>query len=140
MQPGGQGGSPFSGGKGDGAEGVAQKFYDKVMAGDTKDMTELFSAKAAGKAKAFRDGKATDEMVSEMKTALTNVKLSSSKQVQGMHVIVLEENANGNSGMQSTGASGRGQGQRKSLARKVQFQVVSEGGRFVIKDIRMSDH
>ncbi|HWB13890.1 MAG TPA: hypothetical protein VG826_31980 [Pirellulales bacterium] len=140
MQPpgfGGQGGpnqSPFSGSKGDGAEGVAQKFYDKIMAGDTKDMSGLFSTKATGKAKAFRDGQASEEMVSEMKTAMTNVRLSSNKLLQGMHVILLEENS-GNQGVQPTGASGK-RNQRK-IGKRVQFQVVSEGGQFLIKDIRV---
>jgi hypothetical protein len=142
MQPGmgGQGGAPFSGGKGDGAEGVVQTFYDKIMAGDTKDMTDLFSAKAAGKAKAFRDGEASEEMVGEMKTALTNLRVASNNKLKGMHVIVMEENAGGNQGVQPTATAGRRERTQRKAGKKVQFQVVSESGKFVIKDIRVQDH
>jgi hypothetical protein len=142
QQPGygGQGGSSGSTGKAAEAEAVVQKFYDKIMADDTKDMGELFSAKAAGKAKAFRDGKAGEEMVSEMKTAMTNLRISSNKQVQGTHLVLMEENGGGNSGMQSSAASGRGERGQRKIGKKVQFQVVSEGGKFVIKDIRAMDH
>jgi hypothetical protein len=82
-----------------------------------------------------------------MKTSLTNVKLSSSKLVQGAHLIVLDENASGNAGGQASmgysqptgGGGGEVERPRRKPGKKVQFQVVSEGGRFVIKDIRVSD-
>jgi hypothetical protein len=141
MYPGGaQGGGPFASGKSDGAEGVVKQFYDKLMAGETDGMADLFSSKAAGKAKAFRDGKATEEMVTEMKNAFSTAKLSSSKQLQGTHLVVFDENGGGNQASQPTGQyGGSGRSQRKR-GKKLQFQVVSESGRLVIKDIKLSDH
>ena len=136
--PGMQGGnqSPFAGGKGDGAEGVAQQFYDKLMAGEMDGMEDLFSSKAAGKAKAFREGKASENMVNEMKSAFTNVRLSSSKQVQNTRILLLEENG-GNQNAQPAGGYGQGRGDRtaKKAGKKVQVKVISEGGKFVIQDI-----
>ena len=139
--PGGNNQSPFSGGKGEGAEAVAQKFYDKLMAGEANGVVELFSSKAAGKAKAFRDGKATESMIEEMKKAFTGMKLSSTKQLQGTHIVLLEENgAGGNQG--SSSGYGRSQGERsqKKVGKKVQFKIVSEGGSLVIQDIQIRDH
>jgi hypothetical protein len=137
--PGGYGGNNQSsgGGKSDpAAEGVVKQFYDKIMAGETSGMADLFSSKAAGKAKAFRDGKATEETVNEMKTLLGTLHLASSRQVQGTRLVLYEENSGGNQAAPSGEESGRG---RRKPGKKVQFQLVSEGGKLVIKDIKISD-
>jgi hypothetical protein len=135
---GANGSSPFSGGKGDGAEAVAQQFYEKLMSDDVADMSDLFSHKASGKAKSFRDGKASDSMIDEMKAAFTNVKMASSKQIQGTHIVLLEENG----ANQSAAPAGRGSRGRsaKKIGKKVQFKIVTENGKLVIQDIQARDH
>jgi hypothetical protein len=162
MGPNGQGGpgmggrnnqGPFSGGKGEGAEGVAQRFYDKLMAGEANDAADLFSSKATGKAKAFREGKASENMIEELKQAFAKVKLASSKALSGQHIVLLDESGSGSAaGGGGPGGAGRGgyggggggygggQAQRsqKKGGTKVQFVIVSEGGNLVIKDIKTS--
>ena len=133
---GGNNQSPFSGSKSDGAEGVAKQFYDKLMSGELDGMADLFSHKATGKAKAFRDGKTSDDLISEMKSAFTNLRVTSSKQLQGTHIILLED-GNANQGAQSAAGYGQGRGNRtaKKPGKKVQFKIVSESGKFLILDI-----
>ena len=135
---GANGSSPFSGGKGDGAEAVAQQFYEKLMADDVAGMSDLFSHKASGKAKSFRDGKANDSMIDEMKAAFSNVKVASTKQVQGTHIVLLEETgANQSAPPAGRGSKGRSQ---KKVGKKVQFKIVTENGKLVIQDIQARDH
>lgn len=146
MQPGGpgggSGGSPFSNAPEAGsAEAVVKQFYDKLMADETEGLAELFSSKAKGKAKAFRDGKASERVVAEFKEALTNTKKSMDKSVQGNHLIVLEENVQdpaGGFGVPASGGVGRKKG--KKLPKKVQFTVVNEGGKQLIQDINIRSH
>lgn len=156
MGPNGQGGpgagggnsqGPFSGGKSEGAEGVAQRFYDKLMAGEANDAADLFSSKASGKAKMFRDGKASESMIEEYKEAFSKVKLTSSKAVTGQHIVLFEENGSGAAagggaagyGGGGYGGDGDGGGQAKRSLKKagmkVQFVIVNEGGSLLIKDI-----
>jgi len=127
--------SPFSGATSE-AELLAQKFYDKLMADELDDMSDLFSSKASGKAKVFRDGKASESMVSDMKAAFANVKLAPGKQVQGVHIVLLEE---GNTNQPVQPAGGRGRPKRK-LGKTVQFKVVPEGGKLAIQGIDIRDH
>ena len=135
------GGYPGAGGGGnqanDAAAAVAQQFYDALVAEDTKAMAELFSSKATGKAKSFRDGKPSEEVITEMKTALGSVKFSSSKVVKGMHVVLWDE---GGGNQQAQPANGSERRSQRKPGKKVQFQVVSEGGKLVIKEIRIMDH
>jgi hypothetical protein len=127
----GNGGGPFSGSKNQGAEVVVQKFYERLMGGEANNAAELFSAKAVGKAKQLREGKAPDAMIEELKALFANMKLASTqpKAMQGMHVVLFEES---NSAAQST-PSGK---PKKKLGKKLQFKVLSEGGNFLIQDIR----
>ena len=116
-----------------------KQFYDKLMADETEGLAELFSSKAKGKAKAFRDGKASERVVAEFKAALTNTKKSMDKSVQGNHLIVLEENVqNPGGGFGAPAGGGRKKGAK--LPKKVQFTVVNEGGKQLIQDIALRSH
>lgn len=144
--PGGNNQSPFAGGKGEGAEAVAQQFYEKLMSGEANGATDLFSSKAVAKARAFRDGKASESMIEEFKNAFAKVKLSSTKSIRGEHVVLLTESGSGTQGSQQPGGyggqpGGYGGGQAQRSTKKasagvtVQFQIVSEYGKFLIKDV-----
>ena len=136
MQPGGMGGqSPFANAN-SAADKTVQEFYDKLMADEVDSMSDLFSSKATGKAKVFRDGKATEETVSELKGLLSSMRLASSKSLRGMHIVLMEENS-GNDASQP--ATGRGRPKRK-LTKKVQFTVVTENGKSVISGLETRDH
>ncbi len=118
-----------------------QQFLEKLKSGDVSGATDLFSRKATGKAKVFREGKANEETISELQSDLANVKALPSKNLQGKHVIVLEENASGEAPAPvATGSYGRQRRQpqnRGKATRKVQFTVVGEDGQMVIQDIKV---
>ncbi|MGH7139295.1 MAG: hypothetical protein ACREHD_26415, partial [Pirellulales bacterium] len=145
--PGGNNQGPFAGAKGEGAEAVAQQFYEKLMAGEANGASELYSSKASAKIRAFRDGKASESMIEEFKNAFAKVKFNSTKSIRGEYVVLLTESGSGTQGSRpggyggGPGGYGGGQAQRSnkkaSAGATVQFQIVSEYGKFVIKDIRV---
>lgn len=144
---GGNGQSPFAGAKSDGADAVAQKFYEKLMAGEANGAEDLYSNNATGKARAFRDGKASESMIDELKTAFTKVKLSDTKMLAGTHIVLLTEGGGGGTGQgppQGYGAGQTGAGGRTHKkpppGMKVQITIVSEHGKLLIKDIVVRDH
>lgn len=143
--PGAQGGdgqSPFAGAKGEGAEAVAQQFYEKLMADEANGAEDLYSAKAKGQARAFRDGKATESVIEELKAAFAKVKFNSSKMLAGMHVVLLTENSAGAPGSQPGHGTGQRDRSHKKAAPgiKVQITIVPEHGKLLISDIGVRDH
>lgn len=119
-----------------------QQFLVKVQAGDLSDAASLFSRKATGKAKTIRDGKASEEMISELQSDMADVKAQPAMSLQGKHVIVLEENAaNSPAPAPTAGTYGRQRRQpnpnRAKPTRKIQFTVVEEAGQLVIQDIKV---
>lgn len=141
---GGNGQSPFSGAKSDGADAVAKEFYDKLMAGEANGATDLYSTKAKGHAKAFRDGKATESVIEEYKAAFAKVKFNSSMARGAMHIVLLVAGDAANQQTQAPPGAGTGQRNRahKKLppGMKVQFTIVSEHGKFVIQEVAVRDH
>jgi hypothetical protein len=143
--PGGNAQSPFAGAKSDGAEAVAQQFYEKLMAGEANGAEDLYSNNASGKARSFRDGKATESMIEELKTAFTKVKLSDTMVRAGTHIVLLAEGGGTGQGSQpgyGAGQPGSGDRPRKKAppGMKVQITIVSEHGKLLIKDIVVRDH
>ncbi|HVX15696.1 MAG TPA: hypothetical protein VHC22_31205 [Pirellulales bacterium] len=132
--PGGNTQSPFAGAKTDGAEAVALRFYDKLIAGEANGAAELFSAKAVGKAKQLREGKASDATVEELKTAFSTMRLANPqpKAMKGIHIVLLEEN----NSAASPGQSPPGGSNKRKPGKKMQIKVVSEGGGLVIQEIK----
>ncbi len=143
--PGGGSRSPFSNNVESSApEYPIQQFLAKVQAGDLSDAASLFSRKATGKAKTIRDGKASEEMISELQTDLADVRAQPAMSLQGKHVIVLEENAANSPApapAPTAGTYGRQRRQpnpnRAKPTRKIQFTVVEEAGQLVIQDIKV---
>lgn len=142
--PGGNGQSPFSGAKADGAEAVAQQFYEKLMAGEANGAEDLYSDKAKGHARSLRDGKASENVIDELKNAFTKVKFNSSQLLGGVHIVLLTESASG--GQQSAqpdfgnGQRNRSRKKKTPPGMKVQFTIVSEHGKLLIKDVAVRDH
>lgn len=129
---GGAGGQSLDSAQPDSPEYVVKEFYDKLMADDLPGAKDLFSAKARGKSKSFREGKASARMAEEYKSAIENAHVSMTKQIQRTHIVVLEQGdpaAGGNAPMGARKTKGKPKG------KKTQFKVVEEGGKFVIQDI-----
>jgi hypothetical protein len=126
-----------------------QQLLQRLNAGDLGDAADLFSRKAAGKAKTLREGKASEEFLSELKSDVAGTKALPAMTLFGKHVIVLEE-ADGGAGQVGAGQGGyaaspqyagnnrRGQQPKGKSTRKVQFTVVSEGDQMVIQDIKVT--
>jgi hypothetical protein len=149
---GGQPGAPGSGGQSPFGNEVAasspeypiQQFLQKLNAGDLGDATDLFSKKATGKARALREGKASEDMISELKSDVAGARALPAITLAGKHLVVLEQ-GDGNSGgggyagpQPVGGRSPRGQVQKGKPTRKVQFIVVSENDQMVIQDIKVT--
>lgn len=88
----------------------------KAIAGDFTDMGSLISRKASGDLKAARDGELNEEKQAKLKATFADAKKTADKKVAALHVFLLE--------------NGKG--------KKIQFTVISEGGKRVISkmDIR----
>ena len=129
---GGAGGKSLDSAQPDSPEYVVKEFYDKLMADDLPGAKDLFSAKARGKSKSFREGKATSRIAEEYKSALENAQISMTSQLQRTHIVVLEQ-ASPSAGADAP--SGARKTKAKPKGKKTQFKVVEEGGKFVIQDI-----
>lgn len=113
------------------------------MADEANGAEDLYSDKAKGHARAFRDGKASERIIEELKSAFAKVKFNSSQMLGGVHVVLLTESG---AGAQQGAQAGYGTGQKDRSRKKappgikVQITVVSEHGKLVIKDIGVRDH
>jgi hypothetical protein len=124
-----------------------QQFAQKVLAGETKDLAELISAKAKDWLKKLRDGESSESVtqrVEKLKTALANAQITVDKPNKSMHVIVMEEGGQGSgNGPAAGGYGGYGGGygedgggsKKHKPGKRVQFKVVKEGGKFVILEV-----
>lgn len=124
------------------AEYPVQEFIRKVLADEFDGLAELISStKAKGKAKQIREGKISDEYKTELKAVLGKLKLVTSKNLRGVHVILMDESGSQGTqfGMNDGGYDDYGnrknKGKKAKPGKKAQFKVVSEGGTMVITEI-----
>jgi hypothetical protein len=116
MAPGGAGGGSGLANDANSPEYPVQQVVSKVLAGETGDLSEFISTKATGKLKQLRSGKLSESQLERLKGDLTDVqKQGQPKKVGNQHIIVMEN---------------------KTSKKKVQFIVVSEGGKMVIMSMR----
>jgi hypothetical protein len=129
----------------DSPEYAVQQFLQKLNGDDMADIAALFSRKSTGLAKTIREGKASADKLSELKSGVADSKALPSWTMQGKRVVVLEHADNNQAGggfaapMQSSGRSGRDQTNKAKPTLKVQFTVVQEEGQMLIQDIRISN-
>lgn len=129
----------------DSPEYAVQQFLQKLTGDDMTDIAALFSRKSVGLAKTIREGKASADKLSELKSGVADAKALPAMTMQGKRVIVLEHAGNNQAGggfaapTQSYGRGGRDQTNKPKPTLKVQFTVVQEEGQMVIQDIRISN-
>ena len=146
--PGANGGgqSSLAGAAAGSPEHAIQQFLEKLNKGEMTDVASLFSHKATGLAKSIREGKASEAKLTELKSGVAGANAQPAINLQGKHLVVLEQaTANNQGGGGYAGASpSYGGGNRRdqsSKARptlKVQFTVVPEDGKMLIQDIKIS--
>ncbi len=110
------------------------------------DVASLFSHKATGLAKSIREGKASEAKLSELKSGVAGASAQPAINLQGKHLIVLEQASASNQGGGGYGGAApsyggnnrRDQSNKPRPTLKVQFTVVPEDGQMVIQDIKIS--
>ncbi|MEX2559881.1 MAG: hypothetical protein WD403_08190 [Pirellulales bacterium] len=114
MAPGGAGGGLAN--DASSPEYPVQQVVSKILAGEPGDLSEFISTKATGKLKQLREGKLSESQLERLKADLTDAqKQGQPKKLGAQHIVVMEN---------------------KTTKKKVQFIVVSEGGKMVIKSMR----
>lgn len=140
------GSSPFgSAVAADSPEYAVQQFLQKLNGDDMTEIAAHFSRKSVGLAKTIREGKASADKLSELKSGVAGSRALPAMTMQGKRVIVLEHADNNQAAggfaapTQSYGRNGRDQANKPKPTLKVQFTVVQEEGQMVIQDIRISN-
>ena len=96
------------------AEYTVQQFITKVTAGDTADMDVLIGSRADGTLEELREGTLAESDLEELKLKLTNLKLLASRPAGATKVVGLDNGA-----------------------KKIQFQLAKQGGKWVITEMNI---